>query len=1422
MENEDDAISPTLGPTRIGRRGEWEQTQAAEPSDETTRAEVSQPLADLESTRSSGGPSRGAADSGKTQAAAPRGASETITPAAFLEGLASLGSLSGEELEALKKEIEWNPPQDTGSLRTIADGLVGRGTLTAFQADALLTGRAKKLILGQYILVGKLGQGGMGVVYDAYDRERKTVVALKVLPDVDPASLYRFKREFRAHADLSHPNLIKLYELFSWDGHWFFTMERVQGIHFSQALRAAANEQAALRETLLEDGPSPPPSDDPLTVDGPRSGPHARSALGDDRARQVVDLDKARDLFRQLALGLLAIHGAGLLHRDIKPSNVLVRPDGRVVILDFGLVGDLENEADEDVPGEQPKTARAHAGERLPGVTDQGVVGTIDYMSPEQAKGQALTAASDWYSVGVMLFEALVGRKPFTGKAMQILKDKQRFNAPAPIECQSEVPADLNDLCKALLARRPEERPGGAEVVDRLAPGGRPEARGAERKPRQRATPVFVGRERHLAQLAEAYERARAGRATTAFVCGPSGVGKSSLVGQFLRARPKTDGAVILSGRCFEQESVPFKAIDSLVDSLARFLRRLPHSQVSELLPESVGALARVFPILNRVEAIALTRQDPLEIHDRQELRSRAFSGFRELLGRLAARHMLVLAIDDLQWGDVDSAQLLNEILLPPNPPPLFLLAVYRSDFEETSQCLRVLKSAVRSGDSGCLLHELRLEPLCDPEARDLAASVLDSEEQTSPLIDAIVREARGNPYFVLELARQLQNDQGPLLAAAGGGRINLEGILRARIERLPEQARQLLEVVALAGQPLAQRSAYQAAGLEGDAWSALMTLRDEKLTRSSGLRLDDEVETFHDRIREMVVSRMPPARRQDHHLRLARALEESGSADAETLAAHFLGADEIETAGRYYERAADLAAEALAFDRAAKLFDLARELRPLEGSSARTFQRKHAQALASAGRCAEAGAAFRALAAQTEGPEAIELRKRAAYQFSISGHIDEGRAIWADLLGTHALELPRSPRRAFLALLSEFALVQLQGLRFQERDPASIPPVDLERIDLLWSAGIGMGMIDPVPSHVFQLKSLRLALRAGDRERIARALAVYATILAYQGSAMTGRIDHLLELSGRLARQCADPYTLAIHHLMGSLADFHLLRLNAGLARIEQAGAIFARECQGVIWELHTCNLVHLWIKVFLGDYEWAERVWESRRVSALERGDLYAQFTLEIVIGSFVRLNRDAPLEARRELQAALGQWSSDRFQIQHLSALEAETRIDRYLGDGQAALDRLAGQWKTLTRSLVFRSQLTRIAFLISRGISAVLAARTAADPRPHLALARRDARRLRGERWPYAEGYAAVMVGAAAYLEGKTESGIAHYTRALALFETTEMPQLAAAAKRTLGELTGGDRGGALVAEADLMFQTLRVKDPIRTTCMMMGS
>ena len=230
-----------------------------------------------------------------------------------------------------------------------------------------------------YELLGELGRGGMGVVYRAYDRHRGELVALKTVQRADPAALYRFKREFRALADVAHPNLVNLYDLNTDGEDWFLTMELVEGVNFLDYVRApvdrpdpetAEGSSGPVRSPTgvhLPDTERPSDITASATRPGeaePPTGPHPVGGL---ERFQVVRL---RAALRQLAEGVTALHDAGKLHRDLKPSNVLVTRRGRVVILDFGLAAELDRTG-------LHRSSEGH------------VLGTVAYMAPEQAAGRA-------------------------------------------------------------------------------------------------------------------------------------------------------------------------------------------------------------------------------------------------------------------------------------------------------------------------------------------------------------------------------------------------------------------------------------------------------------------------------------------------------------------------------------------------------------------------------------------------------------------------------------------------------------------------------------------------------------------------------------------------------------------------------------------------------------------------------------------------------------------------------------------------------------------------------------------------------------------------------------------------------------------------------------------------------------------------
>jgi serine/threonine protein kinase len=712
-----------------------------------------------------------------------------------------------------------------------------------------------------YEYVGELGRGGMGVVYLARD-EKGQPVAVKTLTRLDPARLDYLKREFAALAGLRHENLVAIYRQVSDGTNWFCVMEYVEGEHLLHYLRNCP----------------------PVGADD-----NATALLG------PPDHERLRSAFAQLAAGLHALHGANMLHRDIKSSNVKVDRAGRVKVLDFGLVAEIDRTRD-----------RA-----------SGPVGTIDHMSPEQLGTQPLTPASDWYSFGVILYSALGGRVPFSGSLPEIMRQKERV-PPPPSRLVTGVPPDLEALCLGLLHPDPAERPTGAEVLRRLGAVLTPV------RPGPGEQQLLLGRSEHLATLHRAATTVRRTRTPLVVeVHGPSGAGKTALVERFLRDLRDSGDTVILTGRCFEQSSVPYKALDGLIDALCRHLRRMTRDQVAAVLPLHPGDLARLFPVLGRLQAVA-EAPVPARTDDPLEARRRAFAALRELFARIGVRRPLILFADDLQWGDSESAALLTELVRPPDAPPLLFLASYRRRDADVSPFVCALREVPAER------FQVAVDPLSETEAHELATALLAA--QANPLLSSdaplsarfaqvIARESAGNPLLIHELV-EFQST-----TPESTNPPTIDTVIRTRLARVDPEPRRLLEVVALATGPLDVESAFKAADIPPERQSlALDLLLNGRAVRTAGGGdTPRTVEPFHDRVRESVAADIPDEVRSAHHRALGFVLTVAGSAP-EVLAHHFTRAGEMARAAEFYAQAGEQSAEALAFDRAAEQYRLALE----------------------------------------------------------------------------------------------------------------------------------------------------------------------------------------------------------------------------------------------------------------------------------------------------------------------------------------------------------------------------------------------------------------------------------------------------------------------------------------------------------------
>lgn len=1197
---------------------------------------------------------------------------------------------------------------------------------------------------GRFQIVRSLGQGGQGTVHEVIDHTSGGRVALKTLRESDAASSARFKREFRTLRSVQHPSLIRLYELFEEAGRLFFTMELVEGRDFLSFVGGQRSTRLETTDTVTAISEARPRVE--VTWRG-----RAPGMVGD----WVFDEERLRSALGQLISAVEILHENGLVHRDIKPSNILLRDDGSLCLLDFGLVSDME--------------AR-ESSTRL-------IVGTAIYMAPEQASQGPAEPAADWYAVGALLFQALTGRLPFDGTAVDVLIDKRSLDAPSPNTVVPDLPADLAELCTQLLRRDPVTRIAGAPWRRFARAHAAVTAKVPSVLPSRKTQ--FFGRQAELSWLRERQRSLPAEGAATVLVLGESGIGKTALLREFASQLSSDDErVVILSGRCYERESIHYKGVDGLVESLVRFLKNLPADELAWFIPRYVSELICQFPAFAPV--LELTRANRQIVNsDALIARARAASALREILIRLGDRFPVVIIIDDAQWLDPDASSLLQELLRTPGAPRLLFVCSYTLLGTASADSLPFAGAEVLP--VGPLLPEDGSTLACE-HAQRLGFELGASEA------NAVAAEANGHPILVYELVRHasLLGDGVPYTS------LQLDDVLADRIASLPEHARLLLELACVCETPLRKELVTAMSVIDArafdDGLELLATGRFFALSVTS-------VQPSHDRIRRAVLRQLDAEHARNLHRMLARALERRFPDQVEALANHFARADELASAAPYAAEAARAAAAAFAFARASSLYALA-----LSGVSAERTQERRAlnealaEVLASAGRSLDAAAAFLTAAELCASEsESREVRRRAAEELLRSGHIDQGTEVLRGVLGPIGIPLHTVPRNALASLLYHRARLALRGMHYELRSHESIPAKTLQKIDACWSVASGLGLVDVIHGADFQTRGLLLALQAGEPRRLAQGLGLEAAWAATEGKAGQKRATRLLASAETLVSQATDPGARAWLALSRGIVAMQQGRFAECLTFASEAESILTEQCLGMSWQLARAQLFSAWALAYLG------RLSELRaRVPQLlsdygARRDVFSQLTLKLGSLHVLNLADDQVATMRSECITGMQQWSQRGFHFQHMSALFTLVAADLYEGQPEPALERIEQNWPKLEASLLLRVQFIRLDLWFLRGRAALarLFAGGQQSSRRVLGIVRRAIGKIEREDMPWSRGLALALRAGQARFQGDSATALACLARAEAAFQHAELGLHTASCRLQAARIAGAN-------------------------------
>jgi predicted ATPase len=595
-----------------------------------------------------------------------------------------------------------------------------------------------------YEIVSQIGRGGMGIVYQARDPNLNRLVALKFLPSEfqsDADRLARFLREARTASGLNHPNICTIHALGEHAGRPFIVMEFVEGCTL---------------QSLVATRPEP---------------------------------GQVAHWIRQAARALAAAHAAGVVHRDIKPENIMVRGDGYVKVLDFGLARQLP-------------TLAAVKKDNLSDTRPGALLGTVDFMSPEQTRGAPAEIASDIFSLGIVTYLLLTGRHPFDADSLaETLSAIATGPIVPPERLNPEIPVALSSVVEAMLSKDLHLRPSADEVALAL---GTLTSRTVVRPAETTAVRPIVQRRSELEALQGRLTAAAAGRGSIVCLSGEPGIGKTTLVDDFLGGlAARGAGCLVARGVCSERLAET-EAYLPVIDALQDLLRGENHVSAARLMkavaPTWYGQLVRAGG-----EAAA-GREDPARATS-QPAMLREFCQFVEEAARLGT---VVLFFDDVHWADISTVDLLAHLGRTCQNLRILIILTYRpTEMQLARHPLRHVKSELQGRG---ILTELPLEFLGRAEIAhylDLAFPGHAFSDEFAVMIHA---RTEGSPLFVADLLRYLT--QRGVVANVNGrwcvaGELpnltrelpeSVRGMVQRKLDRLDHGDRQLLSAAAVMG----------------------------------------------------------------------------------------------------------------------------------------------------------------------------------------------------------------------------------------------------------------------------------------------------------------------------------------------------------------------------------------------------------------------------------------------------------------------------------------------------------------------------------------------------------------------------------------------------------------------------------------------